>query len=150
MIEETAASSPLRESLTLLGRAPAGEALARWSIFVLASRAEGFPLSTLEAMAARLPVIATAVGGIPEQLRHLETGILVTPDKPAEIADWIVRLHDDDPLRARLGEAARAHVLATFTLAAQAKGLDGAYELAIRRAAARRRLGIREDLRVLD
>jgi len=101
-------------------------------------------------MAAGLPVIATAVGGVPEQLRHLETGILVAPERPAEIADWIARLHDDGRLRAQLGDAARAHVLASFTLAAQAEGLDGAYELAIRRAAARRRLGRRADLRVLD
>jgi len=47
-IEERAAASPLRESLTLLGRTPVPGALAPWSVFVLASRAEGFPLSTLE------------------------------------------------------------------------------------------------------
>lgn len=139
-IEQTAAASPLRESLTLLGRAPVGDALARWSVFVLASRAEGFPLATLEAMAAGLPVVATAVGGVPEQLRHLETGILVAPEQPAEIADWIIRLHDDDALRARIGDAARAHVLASFTLGAQAEGLERAYDLAVRRVAARRRL----------
>ena len=140
MIEQTVARPPLRKSLTLLGRASVVEALGRWSVFVLASRAEGFPLSTLEAMAAGLPVIATAVGGVPEQLGHLETGILVAPERPADIAEWIVRLHDDVPLRARLGNAARAKVLASFTLAAQAEGLDHAYDLAIRRAAARRRL----------
>jgi L-malate glycosyltransferase len=140
MIEETAARPPLRDPLTLLGRAPVADALARWSVFVLASRAEGFPLSTLEAMAAGLPVIATAVGGVREQLRHLETGLLVAPEAPAEIADWIVRLHDDGALRARLGEAARAHVLTSFTLAAQADGLERAYALALRRAQARRRL----------
>ena len=139
-IEKTAAASPLRESLTFLGRVRAADALSRWSLFVLASRAEGFPLATLEAMAAGLPVLATAVGGVPEQVRHLETGILVAPDDPAEIAQWIVRLHDDDALRTRLGEAARAHVLASFTLSAQAEGLDHAYDLALRRAAARRRL----------
>ena len=150
VIAERAATSPLRESLTLLGRAPVGDALARWSVFVLASRAEGFPLSTLEAMAAGLPVIATAVGGVPEQLRHLETGILVAPERPAEIADWIVRLHDDGPLRARLGDAARAHVLASFTLAAQAEGLDRAYGLAVRRAAARGRLRARAGVPVLE
>jgi len=145
-VEERAGSSTLRESLTLLGRAPVGDVLARWSVFVLASRAEGFPLSTLEAMAAGLPVIATAVGGVREQLRHLETGILVAPEKPTEIADWIVRLHDDDALRARLGDAARAHVRASFTLAGQAEGLDRAYDLALRRAAALRRLRARADV----
>jgi glycosyltransferase involved in cell wall biosynthesis len=139
-IEERAAASPLRESLTMLGPGSVADALARWTVFVLPSRAEGFPLSTLEAMATGLPVIATAVGGLTEQLRHLETGILVAPEDPAGIADAIVRLHDDGELRARLGGAARAHVLASFPLAAQADGLDRAYDLALRRAAARARL----------
>jgi glycosyltransferase involved in cell wall biosynthesis len=143
VVADRAATSPLRESLTLLGRAPVGDALARWSVFVLASRAEGFPLSTLEAMTAGLPVIATAVGGVPEQLRHLETGILVAPERPAEIADWLVRLHDDGRLRVRLGDAARAHVLVSFTLAAQAEGLSRAYDFAVRRAAARARVHAR-------
>jgi glycosyltransferase involved in cell wall biosynthesis len=143
LIEAAAARSPLRESLRLLGRAPVAEALARWSVFVLPSRMEGFPLSTLEAMAAGLPVIATAVGGLPEQLQHRETGILVAPERPVEVADWIVRLHDDDALRARLGDAARAHVRSSFTVAAQAEGLDRAYDLARRRAGGRRRLHAR-------
>lgn len=138
-IEAAAVAPPLR-ALRLLGRAPVDEALARWSLFVLSSRTEGFPLSTLQAMAAGVPVVATAVGGIPEQIRHLETGILVAPDDPAGIADWIVRLHDDAALRERLGEAAHVHVLRSFTLTNQAEGLARAYELAIRRAGARRRL----------
>jgi glycosyltransferase involved in cell wall biosynthesis len=139
-IEAAAAAPIVRDALRLLGRAAVDEALARWSLFVLSSRTEGFPLSTLEAMAAGLPVVATAVGGVPEQIRHLETGVLVASDDPAQIAGWIVRLHDDAALRERLGEAARAHVLRSFTLSAQAEGLGGAYELAIRRAGARRRL----------
>jgi glycosyltransferase involved in cell wall biosynthesis len=109
------------------------DALARWEIFVLPSRREAFPLSTLEAMAAGLPVIATDVGGLAEQIAHLRTGVLVPPERPEEIAEWIVRLHDDPELRTLLGEAARAHVRASFTLAAQAEGLNEAYEAALRR-----------------
>jgi glycosyltransferase involved in cell wall biosynthesis len=137
-IEERAASPALRGALTLVGRASVGDTLARWEIFVLASRSEGFPLSTLEAMAAGLPVIAADVGGVSEQISHLETGILVPPERPAEIAEWIVRLHDDPSLRSRLGEAARDRVRASFTLSAQAEGLNEAYELALRRHSSRR------------
>ncbi|MBA2536483.1 MAG: glycosyltransferase [Actinobacteria bacterium] len=132
-VDELAASPALRRAVTLVGRASVTEALARWKIFVLASRQEAFPLSSLEAMAAGLPVVATSVGGLPEQIAHLETGILVPPESPAAIADWIVRLHDDGRLRSRLGEAARRQVRANFTLQAQAEGLNEAYEKALRR-----------------
>jgi len=138
-VEELALSPPLRPAFTWLGRTPVPAALARWKIFVLASRQDAFPLSTLEAMAAGLPVIATSVGGLPEQIAHLETGVLVSPEDPAALADWIVRLHDDPELRLRLGEAGQRHVRESFTFAAQAEGLNAAYEEALRRSALRRR-----------
>ena len=97
----------------------------------------GLPAQHLEAMAAGLPVIATGVGGVPEQIEHLRTGILVPPDQPDVIAEWIVKLHDDEQLRTRLGEAAKSHVSTSFTLSAQAAGLDDAYRLALRRRSAR-------------
>jgi glycosyltransferase involved in cell wall biosynthesis len=130
-------SRALDGAFTLLGRASVPDALGRWSMFVLPSRREGFPLSTLEAMAAGLPVIASGVGGVPEQIEHLRTGILVPPEQPDVIAEWIVKLHDDEQLRTRLGEAAKSHVSTAFTLSAQAAGLDDAYRLALRRRSAR-------------
>ena len=90
----------------MLGSRPATEVLPRWSVFVSTSRSEAFPLATLEAMAMGIPVVATTVGGIPEQIEHLESGILVRPDDPEAIATWLVRLHDDAELRSRLGAAA--------------------------------------------
>ena len=104
-VEALAGAPLLRDAVRMLGPRPSGEALARWNVFVLPSRQEAFPLSTLEAMAAGLPVIATAVGGIPEQMQHLETGVLVPPEDPGAVADWIVRLHDDPALREDLGRA---------------------------------------------
>jgi glycosyltransferase involved in cell wall biosynthesis len=127
-VEQLAATPPLREALQMLGRRPAVDELARWSVFVLPSRQEAFPLSTLEAMAAGLPVVASGVGGIPEQIEHLRTGILVPPEDPAVLSAWIVRLREDDELRGRLGAAAREHVRTAFTLEAQARGLAAAYE----------------------
>ena len=118
-------------SITMRGPLPAEEVLPGWDVFVLASRTEGFPLVTLEAMAAGLPVIATSVGGVPEQIAHLENGILVAPDDPTDLASWMVRLHDDVDLRRRLGDAALARVSSRFTLARQAEGLHRAYLAAL-------------------
>ena len=93
-------------ALSMLGYRPAAEVVPRWNVFVCPSRSEAFPLATLEAMAIGIPVVATMVGGIPEQIDHLETGVLVRPDDPEAIASWLVRLHDEPELRARLGEPA--------------------------------------------
>ncbi len=133
-VEKLAASPPLHAALRMLGRQPAAEALSRWSLFVLPSRQEAFPLSTLEAMAAGVPVIATAVGGLPEQIEHLETGILVPPDDPEVVAEWIVKLHDDSDLRSGLAVRAREHVRRSFPLNSQVEGLKRAYEEAMTRS----------------
>lgn len=79
LVQERAAAPDLGDAVTFLGRRPAAEGLARWELFVLASRQDAFPLATLEALAAGVPVIATAVGGVPEQLEHEESGLLVPP-----------------------------------------------------------------------
>jgi glycosyltransferase involved in cell wall biosynthesis len=138
MIDDLAASAALRHAVTFLGPADVSAALARWHVFVLPSRMEGFPLSSLEAMAAGLAVVATNVGGVPEQIVHLETGLLVPPESAEALAESIIRLHDDSALRGRLGEAARETVRRSFTLGRQAKALDSAYELALSRHSARR------------
>jgi glycosyltransferase involved in cell wall biosynthesis len=130
---QTMVESPqLRNSVRMLGHRPAHDAMAKWTIFVLASRQEAFPLSTLEAMAAGVPVIATRVGGLPEQIVHLESGVLVPPEDPSAIAEWIERLHDDAELRAQLAAGGRSRVQSTFTLETQAEGLHAAYERALR------------------
>ncbi len=131
MVERLVESPELAGKLRLLGRRPAAEVLARWEIFVLASRRDAFPLAVLEAMQAGLPIVATAVGGIAEQLTHLETGLLVPPERPDELADAIVRLHRDAPLRTRLGEAAAARAREVFSVERQAVGLHTAYLAAL-------------------
>jgi glycosyltransferase involved in cell wall biosynthesis len=81
--------------------------LAAADVLVLTSRFEGLPLAVLRAMTAGLPVVATAVNGTPEAVRHEETGLLVTPGDDAATASAIVRLGRDPALRRRLGRAAR-------------------------------------------
>lgn len=86
-------------------------------IYVHAARAETFPLSVLEAGACGIPVIASAIGGIPEQIEHGRTGFLVDPGDPEDLARKIMRMLRDDETRKSMGEAA--------TLAAERKfGVD--------------------------
>jgi glycosyltransferase involved in cell wall biosynthesis len=132
-LAELSAAMPREGGLTMLGSRPAAEVLPRWHVFVCSSRSEAFPLATLEAMAMGIPVVATMVGGVPEQIDHLETGVLVRPGDAEAIATWLVRLHDDPELRARLGEAAAERVRREFTLERQAEGLHQAYLLALNR-----------------
>lgn len=119
--------------IELLGARPAETVLPGWDVFVLPSRSEGFPLASLEAMALGIPVIATAVGGLPEQIEHLRTGILVRPDDHEALAAWIVRLHDDEALRDRLARAGREWVRSELTIERQAEGMHGAYLTALNR-----------------
>jgi len=79
-------------------------------------RAEGFGLAPAEAMAAELPVVATDVGGLDALILHERTGLLCPPGKAAPLAEAIVRLADDAPLRARLGAAGRQRVRRHFTI----------------------------------
>ncbi len=120
-------------AVTMHGTYPASELMPRWDVFVSASRSEAFPLAVLEAMAHGLPVVATAVGGVPEQIADGESGLLVPTEDPTAIAAAVVRLLDDADLRARLGAAAAARVRSELTLARQAEGLHRAYALALNR-----------------
>ena len=72
---------------------------------------EGFGLVYLEAGAHGLPVVAHAIGGVPEAVLDGETGLLVSPDDPAALTAAFARLIDDDGLRAKFGAAGRTRAL---------------------------------------
>jgi glycosyltransferase involved in cell wall biosynthesis len=126
-----AAETDVREAVSFLGRRDAAAELRRWEMFVLASRQDAFPLASLEAMSAGVPVIATHVGGLREQIEHLESGVLVEPESPGALSDWIVRLHRDPALREKLAAAAAARVEERFTTDLQAAVLHKAYLAAL-------------------
>lgn len=110
-------AAALDERVELIGtRDDVDRILGEADIFVLASRSEGMPMSVLEAMAAGVPVVATAVGGVPELVVEGETGLLVPPGDGSALAQAIERLLDDADLRRRLGEAGRRRVETTFSL----------------------------------
>jgi glycosyltransferase involved in cell wall biosynthesis len=119
---------PERESLARLARARGvGEAvvfagfrpdaprlLPAFDVLAVPSRREGAPLVTLEAMAAGVPVVASAIPGIDEQITDGVEGLLVPPDDPPALAAALARVLDDRALAARLGEAGRRRVRAAY------------------------------------
>jgi glycosyltransferase involved in cell wall biosynthesis len=83
--------------------------------FILPSASgEGLPLVLLEAMACGLPVIATAVGGTPEIIRHMKNGVLVPPRNPEAMADALSKLLSEE-LGPSIGEEARKTVEKNFS-----------------------------------
>ena len=88
--------------------------LARASVYVLPSYAEGLPMGILEAMAAGLPVVSTTIGGIPDAIDEGTEGFLVRPGEVDALAERIVRLLRDSALRAQMALAARETAVARF------------------------------------
>jgi glycosyltransferase involved in cell wall biosynthesis len=91
-----------------------------------------FPLALLEGMALARPIVASAVGGIPEMLVDGASGRLVPPDDPRALADAVVGLLRDDAGRRRIGDAALARLTGTFSLDGFARAMFGAFDDAVR------------------
>jgi glycosyltransferase involved in cell wall biosynthesis len=91
-----------------------------------------FPLALLEGMALARPIVAAAVGGIPEMLVDGESGRLVPPDDPEALARAVVELLQDEDRRRRIGDAALARLTGTFALEAFARTMFTAFDDAVR------------------
>jgi glycosyltransferase involved in cell wall biosynthesis len=102
--------------------------MAALDLLVLSSRWEGLPVALVEGMAAARPVVATAVGGVPEVVLHGSTGLLVPPADPEALADACIQALTDPDLRARLGRAGRARAEAHFSLDAMVRQTSQLYE----------------------
>jgi glycosyltransferase involved in cell wall biosynthesis len=94
---------------------------------VLPSRWEGLPMVLLEAMAVGLPVIATAVGGIPEVINHGSNGLLVPPEDPKSLAQALMAVLEDPQMARRIGQRARERIVETYSIEAMAQRTLGLY-----------------------
>ena len=123
------AAAALDGAARLVGfRRDVAACLAAADIVALPSLQEGLGVAALEAMAAGRPVVASRVGGLAEAVVHEETGLLVPPGDPTALAAALARLARDPDLRARLGAAGHARVLARYTATRMAEGTLACYE----------------------
>jgi glycosyltransferase involved in cell wall biosynthesis len=95
--------------------------LPHFDLFVQSSRTEGFPCVNLEAMAAGVPVLATTVGGVPEQIISGKTGLLVPPNNPISLANNLRQLLENEPFRQSLAKQGKQKTLTEFTCRKQAE-----------------------------
>jgi glycosyltransferase involved in cell wall biosynthesis len=102
-------------------------------IFVLPSFAEGLPVAILEAMAHRLPIIATPVGAIPEVIEEGENGILVEPGDNFALSQAIKKLLADEKLRERMGRNNVEKIRREFAIERRMKELGFIYDSLLKR-----------------
>ena len=116
-LEQHIVSSGLSSRFFLLGRLKdAWKYLPGFDAFVLPSLKEGFSWALLEAMAAKIPVVATRVGAAPEMVEDGTSGLLCEPGNAGELAGTVSRLLEDSELRQNMTIDAHQRVLNTFTL----------------------------------
>jgi len=101
--------------------------LASFDVAVQCALTEGLG-GTIEALLMERPTVATSVGGMPEAVRHEETGLLVPPSDPASLAAAIERLLRDRALAGRLARTGRALMLERFTLSRTGSDLASLYQ----------------------
>lgn len=110
--------------------------LALMDVFVFPSRwPEGFGLSLVEAMAAGRPVVATAVGAVPQIIEHGRSGWVVAPEHPAALADGILRLLKDRAVAAQLAREGAARVRDRFSLDRMVSQIELVYRELVARGA---------------
>jgi glycosyltransferase involved in cell wall biosynthesis len=114
-------------------RSDIAQLIAAMDIFVLCTHREGFPLSILEAMALRRPVVATAVGGIPEIVEPGVTGFLHQAGNSSELSAAILKLIEDPELASRIGAAGYERVRQDYSRQVFAGEIAKAYEDVMRR-----------------
>jgi len=128
---------PARDRIVFTGRREDVAAItAEIDVAVLPSLREAQGISILEAMARGRPVVASAVGGIPEVLTDGLDGLLVPPADPAALAEACIRLACSPVLRRQLGDAGRATVEARFSLDAMVRRIEAVYDEELVRAGA--------------
>ena len=118
----------VQEHVHFLGfRLDARAIIGLLNVLVVPSLSEGTPLVTLEAMSAGVPVVASAVGGIPEQVRHQSEGILVPPGDALALGEAVLHLLQNPTWMQQLGEAGRRRTLSRFSFTTMLQETENVY-----------------------
>lgn len=126
--QQMAAAEGIGDRVRWLGfRRDVSKILPLCDLFVLPTLRDAFPTVIMEAMAARLPVIASEVGGVPEIISGPRLGVLVPAGDPDALAAAIDHATRDDQWRERVAEEARIHVERTLSIAHWADRLEQLY-----------------------
>jgi glycosyltransferase involved in cell wall biosynthesis len=129
LLAARAAARDVGDRVHLLGHRTDVAAVLRASdALVSTSHAEGLSNSIIEGMAARLPVVSTAVGGSPELVVDGKTGLLVPPRAPEALARALAQVLADADLARRLGNAARRFVAQELSVERMARGFAALYD----------------------
>ena len=128
-LEEKSKGLGLEKVVNFLGsRADVPELLNSLDMFVLPSLYEGLPNVVLEAMASEKAIVATAVDGTPEAIIHEQSGLLVGPKRPDQLASAIKRIIGDQRLKTDLEVGARLRAEKEFSLKGQVRKFENLYE----------------------
>jgi glycosyltransferase involved in cell wall biosynthesis len=131
-LRQLAASTGVADQVLFTGRRDdVSDLLPAFDIFALPSRTEGLSIALLEACATGLAVVATAVGGNTEIIRHGETGLLIPVDDANALRDALMSLLNDAGLRQRLGATASEWVASHASIDALCDTYDQFYQRAM-------------------
>jgi glycosyltransferase involved in cell wall biosynthesis len=115
-LEKTASYLNVKDSVIFAGmRKDVPEMLSIFDVFVLPSLNEGLPMALLEAQAARVPVVATCVGAIPDVLEDRVTGMLIPPKDPQAIAEAIIKILSDKKFASEIAQKGFERVRENFS-----------------------------------
>ncbi len=127
-VRDEASAAGVSDRLRFLGRRPDALAfIAAADIYVNPADHEGLPVTILEALALGRPVVATAVGGVPSVVRDRETGMLVQPQQPKQLAAAVRSLLDDPARAKQLAERGRLLVEKEYGLEAMVRAFEDIY-----------------------
>lgn len=119
----------LEEHVSLLGfRSDMPELLAISNAFALPSLDEGMPMSLLEAAAAEVPVVTTAVGDIPKLIKHEETGLIIPKEDARALASALERIHTDSLFAKNLTKRAKTTLEQEYSSSAMAEKYHSIYQ----------------------
>jgi glycosyltransferase involved in cell wall biosynthesis len=132
-LEEITAAIGLTDRVLFAGsRDDIPRMLSAADLFVLPTLTEALPTVIAEAMAAGLPIVASAVGGIPEMVSHGDTALLVPPADPGALTDAVVRILTNPRQAAAMGRAGRRVAAEQFDVVRQAGILAEEYRHLVR------------------